>query len=97
MRTAEMSYCAAVRALREQLGLEVPQEQVEFWFSCHLNRGKCNEVVDVHALVQRDDAPAIRVRLDRKLERPSNGCIFAMPSVKVATRSSSTIPRSTVA
>merc|ERR1719454_1980672 len=67
VRAAEMSYCTAVRALREQLGLEVPQEQVEFWFSCRLSRGKCNEVVDVHALVQRDQAPEIRVRFDRKL------------------------------
>jgi GTPase SAR1 family protein/isopentenyldiphosphate isomerase len=67
VRAAEMSYCTAVRALREQLGLEVPQEQVEFWFSCRLSRGKCNEVVDVHALVQRDESPEIRVRLDRKL------------------------------
>lgn len=67
VRAAEMSYCTATRALREQLGLDIPQEKVEFWFSCRLSRGKCNEVVDVHALVQRDNTPEMRVRLDRKL------------------------------
>lgn len=69
VRSSEMSYCTATRALEQQLGMNIPQEEVEFWFSCTLIRGTCKELVDVHAWVQRDEVhpPPIRVRLDKKL------------------------------
>jgi len=56
-RHVESSPVAALRALREQTGLERQARELQFWLSCTSEDGRCHELLDVYVTLHRGSSP----------------------------------------
>jgi len=59
--TAEVSVHAALRILREQIGIESTAASLEHWFSCTNQEGQCRELLDVYVLEDQGESRTLQL------------------------------------
>jgi len=59
--TAEVSLHAALRILREQIGIDSAAASLEHWFSCTNQEGQCRELLDVYVLEDQGQSRTLQL------------------------------------
>jgi len=59
--TAEVSVHAALRILRDQIGIESTAASLEHWFTCTNQEGQCHELLDVYVLEDQGESRTLQL------------------------------------